>query len=289
MKTLEINGKTYVKATALARELGYTSDYIGQLCRGGKVKAEQVGRSWYVEKDSITAHKENRYRSTAAKTKRDFKDRVREVHSSDAIQSPEEQAHTVHLKPHVYENDEAELIPTVIKDEHKREENKVAKAPTPKGVSRVPIAVEPSKSVTVEPSGTEYKIQVSERAPIRFTGTLAISGDDERLPPVKYRSVDEVAPETLPPKPKRIPREQLKESATVSLKVTSSGGAPASSLRVSIVLTTVVFLFVGTFFSLESRVIVADNSYLSQYRVDVSDAQNTIKSLINKVISDIRY
>ena len=68
MDVLTVGEKSYVKASVLARELGYTADYIGQLCRGKKVDAKLVGRSWYVEKDSIQSHKSTRYRSTGVKT-----------------------------------------------------------------------------------------------------------------------------------------------------------------------------------------------------------------------------
>ena len=59
-----IEGKEFVKASKLAKDFGYTSDYIGQLCRGGKVDAQLIGRSWYVELSSLHSHKDNRYKTT---------------------------------------------------------------------------------------------------------------------------------------------------------------------------------------------------------------------------------
>ncbi len=53
METLEIEGKSYVAAKAAAREHHYTSDYLGQLIRGGKLVGKKVGRAWYVEVDSL--------------------------------------------------------------------------------------------------------------------------------------------------------------------------------------------------------------------------------------------
>ncbi len=70
MNSISINNENYVKATDIARELGYTADYVGQLCRAGKVQAELVGRSWYVSEESIRAHKKNRYRSTKTASKK---------------------------------------------------------------------------------------------------------------------------------------------------------------------------------------------------------------------------
>ena len=36
---------------------GYTQDYIGQLCRGEKIDARRIGRTWYVCEKSILEHK----------------------------------------------------------------------------------------------------------------------------------------------------------------------------------------------------------------------------------------
>lgn len=70
MDVLVLEGKNYVKSSVIARELGYTSDYVGQLCRSGKVEAKLFGKTWYVEKSSISGHKQTRYRSSKAVTKR---------------------------------------------------------------------------------------------------------------------------------------------------------------------------------------------------------------------------
>jgi len=64
MKSISIDSEKYVKATDIARELGYTADYVGQLCRARKVDSQLVGRSWYVSEDSIRSYKKTRYRST---------------------------------------------------------------------------------------------------------------------------------------------------------------------------------------------------------------------------------
>ncbi len=63
METLEHNGAIFTKATVLAKRLNYTTDYIGQLCRAGKVEAKLVGRAWFVREDTLTSHKADRYKS----------------------------------------------------------------------------------------------------------------------------------------------------------------------------------------------------------------------------------
>lgn len=61
METVTVEGKSFVKAAALAKKYKYTTDYIGQLCRNGKVDAQLVGRAWFVNEDSLLSHKSDRY------------------------------------------------------------------------------------------------------------------------------------------------------------------------------------------------------------------------------------
>jgi hypothetical protein len=56
MDELEISGKRYISTRRAAKEYGYHSDYIGQLIRGKKLVASKVGRSWYVELESLAQY-----------------------------------------------------------------------------------------------------------------------------------------------------------------------------------------------------------------------------------------
>src|SRR3989344_1941095 len=51
--------KEFISSKEAALTTGYASDYIGQLCRGGKVESRMVGRTWFVSKESILKHKES--------------------------------------------------------------------------------------------------------------------------------------------------------------------------------------------------------------------------------------
>ena len=57
MKELTLNGRTYLTTKRAAEITGYTTDYVGQLARQGKVDAQLVGRNWYIGEDSIKKHK----------------------------------------------------------------------------------------------------------------------------------------------------------------------------------------------------------------------------------------
>ncbi|MDE1975505.1 MAG: hypothetical protein KGI49_03295 [Patescibacteria group bacterium] len=57
--SLNIDGKIYISSRRAAEISKYSNDYVGQLCRAGKVAARMMGRTWFVDQASILAHKKN--------------------------------------------------------------------------------------------------------------------------------------------------------------------------------------------------------------------------------------
>lgn len=57
MDELTIGEKTYISSKRAAKITGYAKDYVGQLCREGRVEARLVGRNWYVLESSILEHR----------------------------------------------------------------------------------------------------------------------------------------------------------------------------------------------------------------------------------------
>lgn len=57
---ISFDGKDYVSAARAAEITGYHQDYVGQLARGGKILSRQVGNRWYVDREGILAHKEEK-------------------------------------------------------------------------------------------------------------------------------------------------------------------------------------------------------------------------------------
>lgn len=57
--SLFTEGKEYISSGRAAKIFDYSSDYIGQLCRTRKVVGKLVGRTWYVELDSLVSHRNN--------------------------------------------------------------------------------------------------------------------------------------------------------------------------------------------------------------------------------------
>jgi Holliday junction resolvase len=54
-----LEGKIYISAKRAAKIINYAQDYIGQLCRSGKLDCKMIGRSWFVTEESLLAHRES--------------------------------------------------------------------------------------------------------------------------------------------------------------------------------------------------------------------------------------
>jgi hypothetical protein len=87
METLTLGGKQYVKATKAARDLGYATDYVGQLCRTGKVDAHLVGRTWYVNVDMLGAHRVEKKRNARLKAREYAQKSIAEARNLNVAQS----------------------------------------------------------------------------------------------------------------------------------------------------------------------------------------------------------
>ena len=57
MDEIIIEDKKYVSSKRAAKETGYAKDYVGQLCREGRIPARLIGRNWYVLESAIQDHR----------------------------------------------------------------------------------------------------------------------------------------------------------------------------------------------------------------------------------------
>lgn len=57
MEELLIEDKKYISLKRAAKDTGYAKDYVGQLCREGKVQARLIGRNWYVLETAMQDHR----------------------------------------------------------------------------------------------------------------------------------------------------------------------------------------------------------------------------------------
>ncbi len=153
MEVLVLDGKSYVKASKAAKELGYATDYVGQLCRGGQVDAHLIGRTWYVNQVELSTHKVEKKRTSKAKA-REYAKRTIEEHRKKNAETSNPYTHIAIQ----YEHDDESLLP---------ETKKVVVASTP--VKRSLREVEKSdelsfenKGETVSMSGTLNVVDVTD-------------------------------------------------------------------------------------------------------------------------------
>lgn len=57
MDEVTIDDRKYVSSKQAAKITGYAKDYVGQLCREGRIPSRLIGRSWYVLESAIQDHR----------------------------------------------------------------------------------------------------------------------------------------------------------------------------------------------------------------------------------------
>ena len=210
MEKLVLDGKVFVKAARAADTLGYTSDYIGQLCRSGKIDAHLVGRSWYVNQEQLREHKTNKQRSSKVKAREQIKRSIKEAQA----------AKTTHLRVRgtgmkafesriTYEEDEKELMPEVKK--------LTVLEKTPEGVSKKAHSV---KQNLHEELGPNYTIE-NEGEKIVMSGTVDVTDAteeeilDDNVVLMKAKIV-----KSQPKKQSKQKKRSIKETKAISVKET---------------------------------------------------------------------
>ncbi|OHA89565.1 MAG: hypothetical protein A2741_00610 [Candidatus Zambryskibacteria bacterium RIFCSPHIGHO2_01_FULL_43_27] len=88
---LYFDGKKFISSSRAAKISGYVNDYIGQLCRDGKLDCRMVGRSWYVSYDSLQEHRKLNNLASKNRSKKSV------VLSTRAYSVPESSVHDVQI------------------------------------------------------------------------------------------------------------------------------------------------------------------------------------------------
>lgn len=257
MEEISLNGEKYIKASVIAEKLGYTADYVGQLCRSKQVDATLVGRSWYVGEKSISEHKKNRYRSTLSKSK----ESVRKI--ADERTAFRQAGYLVNKKTS-YREDDSDLIPVIKKEKEADsiETDVLSRDIYPRKVESKPFNRE------FFGSAEKYSTHVS------INTTRA-------LPPVRIISTKAVDMNTLP---KALPQRGL-----ASMKAPSSvNGAKRKGRGVLKLLSWVFLLVVAVTISLslvglEKRVVLIENEgQVILYNFSFADFETLVRSYFNK-------
>jgi hypothetical protein len=116
MEILVLDGKSYVKASKAAKELGYATDYVGQLCRSGQVDAHLIGRTWYVNQEELSTHRTEKKRMSRTKAREYAKRSIEEYREKTA-----KSTNTYRNIDIQYEHDEQPLLPVTKKLQIKSE------------------------------------------------------------------------------------------------------------------------------------------------------------------------
>jgi hypothetical protein len=164
MEVLVLDGKSYVKASKAARDLGYATDYVGQLCRTGQVDAHLIGRTWYVDREQLGTHRVEKKRMSRTKAREQAKKLIIAQRGTSVSMKGEKATRNIAIS---YEGDESPLIPEtrklaitterpryVMQDEEDEQEtiieNKGAKIQMSGGLKVVDVTDEPiDDNVTV--------------------------------------------------------------------------------------------------------------------------------------------
>ena len=158
MDEILIEEKKYVSSKQAAKLTGYAKDYIGQLCREGRVPARLVGRSWYVLEAAIQDH---RFGNAMA---------VESVES--IIKAPEPVLHPTWDTPRYEAISPAEVLPSINRLEEMREP-----APIEQGSDEKEVPEDSSKHL--QDSWQAWFSRMADSAPITVTPPLSEDKKEE--------------------------------------------------------------------------------------------------------------
>lgn len=113
MDELLIEDKKYISSKRAAKLTGYAKDYIGQLCREGRVPARLVGRSWYVLETAIQDH---RFGTTDIQSEESVKTAPEPITSPTTLESPRYESSSEELLPSVNRLRDADMIEVNIEE-----------------------------------------------------------------------------------------------------------------------------------------------------------------------------
>src|SRR3989344_7508846 len=110
------DGKDYISTSRASEMTGYHKDYVGQLARDGGILSRQVGNRWFVDRESILAHKYEKDRLLGSVQS----ESVGLIRTSEPKAGyPETLTNSSYsgAGPHLeYTNDDGELLPTIFAD-----------------------------------------------------------------------------------------------------------------------------------------------------------------------------
>jgi hypothetical protein len=177
MHEITFDGKQYSKANVLAKELGYTADYIGQLCRAGKVDARLVGRAWFVSRDSVLQHQAQRYEyqrtQQSVEMKKSEVDKSTDIKVSRINVPP---VHNKHLRKHFYAHQTSDATLRIAGPAQYEPDTSPLVPPVTKSrVVTIPVDLDGALSVKIVPTVAPRAVLRPESLPtVYMRGSLTV-------------------------------------------------------------------------------------------------------------------
>lgn len=307
MEKVILDGVQYVKASVVAADFKYTPDYIGQLCRGKKVDARLVGRTWFVNPNSLIDHKKAKFAKPDTRPKN--ADIANEVKVSRTVVEPVLRSKTSKFsldstslvqastprRLHVsYDLDDESLFPTIVK-----------KKTAPPRTIRIVAAG--AKKIAIKKVGQEINFKPDMLPEVSLSGKLAITS----YPSIKAPKDAELSPlvstVSVPAKPlvKTTPKVSIsapnsfskiskkiaptvsavarEEKLNVSLAPRVAKVNPASNPSVIVLLYPLISTFlaivcVGLLFSASSLITASGSLYDSHVTFQVANLLEVLRT-----------
>lgn len=246
MEEVVFDQKMYIKASAAAKRFKYAQDYIGQLCREDKIDARLVGRTWYVNPESLQSYKKRKFEKSAKEVKEADDNRGSTAASSTSrstipVSSSESAAGRRRVGPVLlgktakaastnvqpkgtrsvtieYSVDDGHLIPPI---------NRV-KTPPPQAIP-VDLADAEAVKVSGDSVSTNYKPEALPE--ISLNGKLSVGewelpeNNEAEKPAVTPATVVPVQPKTKPQETSETPNKPQRPKRKIVVKTTRGGTA----------------------------------------------------------------
>jgi hypothetical protein len=188
MEVILIEGVQYIKASQAAKKFKYTSDYIGQLCRGKKIDAKLIGRTWYVNPLSITSHKKEKFLKSSEIKKALTVNTDNELSRIDVLPVPRRStakilnkdvqfshfAKHIDWKPIRYKEDDTELLPRL--------------RPVSEQSAKIKVDIAESEKLVVRENSVSTTLLAEPLPEIALTGELKIQSLDEQFSDDDYNN-----------------------------------------------------------------------------------------------------
>ena len=153
MDELIFAGNKYISSKRASKLTGYTTDYIGQMCRGDKIDCRLVGRNWYINERVLDEQKKNFKKEQAG--------RIEEIKYKK-----------LDLEPMYYSSDERSNNPEI---------SKIYEEASDEDEEKIPVHIIKKPEISIERHGQSHIVPNTERQ-IMVRQNIVPQRTNKRLP-----------------------------------------------------------------------------------------------------------